>query len=255
MDLIENSISGWSSMADNYQHLSEISVKDIHISPLSQGEESLNIIKTFKGKRFLELGCGGAQNTIVCDRKGGWGVGVDASIEQLNYAQRLKMPGSNSELIRGDITFLDWIKSETFDWILSMFAIEFISNIDEFFAAAYRILRPDGRILFSTVHPLSSFEWDTTEKAVIAHDYFNPPVEIWADEDEDQNELNLTIFRSIEEVVGSVLNQGFKILRLLEPRALPTEDSDRSPYKGPYWEPYRKRLEKIPFALVIEASK
>ena len=52
-------------------------------------------------------------------------------------------------------------------------------------------------------------------------------MEIWADEDEDQKELNLTIFRTIEEVVGSVLNQGFKILRLLEPRALPTEVSDR----------------------------
>ena len=255
MDLIENSISGWSTMADNYQKLSEISVKDIHLSPLGQGEESLEIIKNFKGKRFLELGCGAAQNTIACVRKGAWGVGVDTSIQQLKHAQRLKVPSGNLELIRGDITSLDWIKSETFDWILSMFAIEFISNIDEFFAAAYRILRPNGRILFSTVHPLSSFEWDTTENAIIGHDYFNPPVEIWADEDAAQKELNLTIFRTIEEVVGSVLNQGFKILRLLEPKALPTEDSDRSPYKGPYWEPYRKRLENIPFALVIEASK
>jgi len=255
VDLIENSISGWNSMADNYQRLSEISVKDIHLSPLGEGEESLKIIKDFKGKRFLELGCGAAQNTNACARKGGWGVGVDASIQQLNHAQRLKNPNHNLELIRGDITSLDWIKTETFDWILSMFAIEFVSNIDEFFAAAYRILRPNGRILFSTVHPLSSFEWDTSENAVIAHDYFNPPVEIWANEDDDQKELNLTIFRTIEEVVGSVLNQGFKILRLLEPRALSTQDSDSSPYKGPYWEPYRERLERIPFALVIEASK
>ena len=255
MDLIKNSISGWSSMADNYQRFSEISVEDIHLSPLGEGEESLEIIKYFKGKRFLELGCGAAQNTMACARKGGWAVGVDASTEQLNHAHRLKTPNGNTELIRGDIRSLDWIKSETFDWILSMFAIEFVSNIDEFFAASYRILRPDGHILFSTAHPLGSFEWDTKENAVIAHDYFNPPVEIWADEDEDGKELNLTLFRTIEDVVGSVLNQGFEILRLLEPRALPIQDSDRSPYKGPYWEPYRERLEKIPFALVIEASK
>ncbi|MFL2784040.1 MAG: class I SAM-dependent methyltransferase [Dehalococcoidia bacterium] len=255
MDLIENSISGWSSMADTYQRLSEISVEDIHLSPLGQGAEALQIIQDFKGKRFLELGCGAAQNTIACARKGGWSVGVDASMEQIRHAHKLKIPNGNSDVIRGDITSLDWIKSETFDWILSMFAIEFVSNIDEFFAASYRILRPDGRILFSTVHPLGSFQWDTTEKAVIAHDYFNLPVEIWADEDEDGKELNLTIFRTIEEIVGSVLNQGFKILRLLEPRALPIQDSDLSPYKGPYWEPYRERLEKIPFALVIEASK
>ena len=101
MDLIENSISGWSTMADNYQKLSEISVKDIHLSPLGQGEESLEIIKNFKGKRFLELGCGAAQNTIACVRKGAWGVGVDTSIQQLKHAQRLKVPSGNLELIIG----------------------------------------------------------------------------------------------------------------------------------------------------------
>ena len=55
MDLIENSISGWSTMADNYQKLSEISVKDIHLSPLGQGEESLEIIKNFKYPQALVI--------------------------------------------------------------------------------------------------------------------------------------------------------------------------------------------------------
>ena len=69
-------------MSDEYQTSSEISLEDIHYSPLSFGEKTAKLIGDIAGKDFVELGCGGAQNSIALAKLGANVTAVDISSNQ-----------------------------------------------------------------------------------------------------------------------------------------------------------------------------
>jgi len=256
MNMEKRNISGWSGMSDEYQKQSFISLTNIHLAPLSLGDEEVGLIDNFVGKRFLELGCGAAQNSIVADSKGACAIAVDGSSRQLYHALKLKIESnSNVELIKADLENLDWIKGESFDYVISMFALEFVEDIERFIGQCFRILRSGGTFILSTAHPLSAFEWDHEKSQLIVNDYFNPPLEIWKASKSVGNSPNFTLFRTISEIFTTIANAGFVVERLLEPVAEHEMDRAKVPYGGHYWEPFRDRLERIPFAIVIKAGK
>ena len=77
---------GWDLMSDEYQVNSEISLEDVHYSPLSFGEKTANLIGDITGKEYVELGCGGAQNSIALAKSGANVTAVDLSSNQLSHA-------------------------------------------------------------------------------------------------------------------------------------------------------------------------
>ncbi len=256
MNMEKRNISGWSGMSDEYQKQSFISLTDIHLAPLSLGEEEVALIDKFVGKRFLELGCGAAQNSIVADSKGACAIAVDGSSRQLYHALKLRMESNSKvELIKADLENLDWLKSESFDYVISMFALEFVEDIERFIRQCFRVLRSGGTFILSTAHPLSAFEWDHEKSQLVVNDYFNPPLEIWEASKSVGSSPNFTLFRTISEVFTTISNAGFVVERLLEPVAERKADHAKIPYGGHYWEPFRDRLERIPFAIVIKAVK
>lgn len=249
----KGNIEGWSEMSDWYQAQSQISLGDLHVAPLSEGDNELGLVDSYYGKRFLELGCGAGQNSIAAGRKGAVAIGIDGSDRQLLHALRLKSEQrSDVELIRADLEDLSWVRSNSMDCLLSMFALEFIQDIGRFLKHCFRILVSSGTFLLSTTHPLSAFEWDNQLSNLHVTDYFNPPVEVWGHGKEGST---FTFFRTIEDIFSAFTDAGFKVERLLEPMVKPEKKYLESPYAGDYWEPYRMRLEKVPFAVVIKARK
>tara|TARA_B100000676_G_C17967411_1_gene781175 strand:+ start:281 stop:1036 length:756 start_codon:yes stop_codon:yes gene_type:complete len=241
--------SGWNSMSSSYQTLSDISINDIHLSPFGPGNEELNLIPDVNGKKIIELGAGGLQNSLFMSNKGANVTAVDFSLEQLNHGQiLLETHQSGIHTVLADISHLNFLKSNQFDGIISIFALEFIENIDDFFKSCQRLLNKNGWILISTVHPLSAFEWDEERQILEVENYFNPPVEIWKERPSDPHAV--TIFRPISEIFNSITNSGFLVNRLIEPSASHSE----SPYKGIYWEPYKDRLNAVPFAVIFKAT-
>ena len=249
--------NGWDGMSGDYQTLSEISTQDIHYSPFGPGEKQLGLIGDIQGKDFIELGCGAGQNSLAVASQGGNKVlGVDISGRQLKAAAHLAdKTNQDIGLIQADVQNLDFIKSESFDVVMSMFALEFVSDLNRFFENCHRLLVNDGILILSTVHPLSAFEWDSETGTLLVDNYLNPPVELWGREDPDSINPATTFFRTIEEIVNSMLGAGFQIRTLLEPAALDKITAGVTPYGGAYWEPFFERFEKVPFALVIKASK
>jgi len=71
----------------------------------------------------------------------------------------------------------------------------------------------------------------------------------------EDNPPNFTLFRTIGEIFTTISNAGFVVENLLEPVAEHKMDRANIPYGGQYWEPFRDRLERIPFAIVIKARK
>lgn len=241
---------GWNSMSSSYQNLSDISTGDIHFAPFAAGNNELNVLGELEGKNILELGSGALQNSVFMSDQGAHVTAVDFSINQLRYGQNnLEGHKFNINIVLADISQLDFLKPSQFDGIITIFALEFLENIDLFFKSCERLLKPGGWLVVSTVHPLSAFEWDDGKEFLEVRNYFNPPVEVWREADSDPNAV--TIFRSISEIFTSITDSGLKIEILMEPEG----NNSQSPYKGSYWEPYKARFQFIPFAVVFKAFK
>ena len=246
-------ITGWNGMAQNYQNQSTIATDEIHISPFGPGALALGLITPKKGEIYLELGCGAAQNSIALDKQGVITYAVDGSEAQLQHAKSLiQASDAHTNLIKGDLEKLNWLKPNAFDGVVSCFAVEFVRDLESFISAVHTTLRKTGLLLLATVHPLGAFEWDDREGYLRVEDYLNPPVELW-NEPTDSDECGVTIFRTVEALFSILVSYGFTIEKILEPG--PIENPLKSPYSGRYWEPYMDRLQKIPFSIVFLARK
>jgi ubiquinone/menaquinone biosynthesis C-methylase UbiE len=51
------------------------------------------------------------------------------------------------------------LNDESFDIAVSFFTLEHVENIDNFFAEAYRILRPEGKLFVGHFFQRREFEW------------------------------------------------------------------------------------------------
>ena len=248
--------AGWDAMSESYQADSAISVTDVHYAPFAPGESQYQLMGDVRGKRVLELACGGAQNSIALSSWGAEVVALDISSNQLEFALSLReKSGQSIELIAGDMAAPLMFHPKSFDIVFSAFGWEFIPDLRGCVAHCAGLLRPGGQLLMSTVHPLTAFDWDLGRGTLLVTDYFNPPVEVWEEPVPEGHSPGLTFFRTIEELVGSVTEAGLVVERFLEPYPLEPERGAESPYAGHYWADHKQRLEHVPFAVVISARK
>ena len=252
--------AGWDEMAPQYHRRVRISTRDLHYGPLCPGEREYRLLGDVAGLRVLELACGAAQNAIALARWGARVTALDFSQRQLEEARRLvRREGVAVDLLRADAETLACIRDRSFDLVLSSFGWEFIPDLELCFRHCRRVLKPQGRLLVCTTHPLGAFQWDAVMKALLVTDYFNPPVEVWDDLKGPVARRGITFFRTFQEMFDLLRGAGFRVERVVEPAPLdhrnmsPQERAERLPYAGPYWEEHFDRLRRIPFAIVYVA--
>ena len=123
--------SGWDEMSHRYQRDAVITTDDVHFGPLIPGEREFRLLGDVRGKRVLELACGGAQNSVALAKWGACVIGVDVSTNQLAHARRLvESEGADVALIQADFERLSMFPDESFDTIVSSNGIEFVTDID-----------------------------------------------------------------------------------------------------------------------------
>ena len=248
--------AGWDAMSPSYQADSRIALDDVHYAPFALGERFYRLMGEVSGKRVLELACGGAQNSVALTKWGAEVVALDISPKQLSHAATLRQrTGAAFDLVSGDMESPTMFRPGSFDLVMSSFGWEFIPDLGGCLERCAEIIRPGGQLVMSTVHPLSAFDWNVANRSLSVTDYFNLPVEVWDDPVPEGHSPGLTFFRTIEELVSSVINSGLFIERLIEPYPVGLPDDERSPYAGRYWADHWDRLTKIPFAVVISARK
>ena len=81
--------AAWDRHAAAYQAGAQLPTDTAHYGPDIPDESELRLLGDLKGKRVLELGCGGAQCSIAFARQGATAIGVDFCAEQLAFARRL----------------------------------------------------------------------------------------------------------------------------------------------------------------------
>jgi ubiquinone/menaquinone biosynthesis C-methylase UbiE len=146
---------GWNRISSHYQRRMRIPTDDVYWGEFVAAESKLKILGDVKGKRILEIGCGGAQNSIALSRWGAEVSALDLSKSQIDCGKMLAR-GEKAEvdLIVGDMKKIPF-RSESFHVVMTAISLQYLPDLMATFADVNRVLLNHGNFVFSGMHPLS----------------------------------------------------------------------------------------------------
>jgi 2-polyprenyl-3-methyl-5-hydroxy-6-metoxy-1,4-benzoquinol methylase len=152
----------WDALAPEYRRITRISCSDFHYGPQIPGEKALKILPQFKpGDTALELGCGGAENSVWLAGRGLKCAAFDISNAQLADARKIAARrGAEIEFFQSSLAdFRKKIGGRRFDFLHSSHAMEFVDNPAAVVADMAAAMKAGAWLMISTVHPLYNGEW------------------------------------------------------------------------------------------------
>ena len=227
------------------------------------------VIGNVRNERVLDLACGEGYNTRILARKGARVVGVDFSTELIRMAKQTEQREKLGVRYRvSDAADLKDFESERFDVVTCMMALMDIERYEDAISEVARVLKRDGRFVFSITHPCFEYgdtvngepiaEWkyeedrtDSRERRTLhlnINRYFGiTKYEVCWDMKRLLKPFRTTSFhRTLTDYFRALQKSRFVVTRLVEPK--PTS---KSVSKYPSLEKHRR----IPHSIVIEATK
>jgi SAM-dependent methyltransferase len=245
----------WDRISARYQARAQLSTGAAHYGPWAPDENDLRLLGDVRGRRILELGCGGGQCSIAFARQGATVVGMDLSGRQLAFARGLAArDGVAVRWEQGDIADLSRFADGSFDVVFSAYAFQYVGPIERCLAGVSRVLRrpdggaqvPGGQFVFSLDHPFRDCFWDEDrdeESMQPARSYFLRGAMEWkfgplpAVDDERDQQPGSPWMRSYHRTVGDWVallhGVGLQVERLLEPEPVLTAEEETA-WAGSY---------------------
>jgi SAM-dependent methyltransferase len=254
----------WDTIAETYQGTTRIATDDLHFGPLLPGDRELGVFpEVVAGLECLELGCGGAQNSIALARRGARCTALDVSGRQLTAAAELAAAADvEISLVQGSISDLPLRRDCTFDIVHSVYALPFVDDQAAVIRDAAARVRPGGQLILSTAHPVFSGEWLEVEDegcGMFVSNYHMPPADVRFSEDGELLISSQPL--AVSDVLNAVIATGLCVERVLEPAALPiptltdAEVRARVPYDSEHWRELYSQLAAVPVVLVVRAAR
>jgi 2-polyprenyl-3-methyl-5-hydroxy-6-metoxy-1,4-benzoquinol methylase len=187
-----------------------------------------DLLAEIKGKQVLDAGCGNGFFTNWLSSQGAMVEGVDGSEEMIKLA-RASYPSLKFEV--ADLTKPVSEDSGKYDYIVANMLLMHMDNVSTFIAEAYRLLKADGRLIFSILHPcfneptskLYKSLWDKitgAKPSAIAFNYYMGQQGRY----ESHMNTKLTHYhRTLEKYSQELHHAGFAITQMIEPHHLPKE--------------------------------
>ena len=153
--------SWWDDEADGYQaeHGDFLGNRspggDFVWGPERLREADVHLLGDVTGKDVLEIGCGSAPCSRWLAAQGAHPVGLDVSVGMLAHAvTAMELDERKVPLVRAGAEHLPFA-DESFDLACSAFgAVPFVADSARLMSEAARVLRPGGRWVFATNHPM-----------------------------------------------------------------------------------------------------
>lgn len=208
-----------------YEKYSQMRRSQQGLTGAGEWETLKKLLPDFNGKRVLDLGCGYGWHCIYAMENGASSVvGVDISHKMLETAKE-KTHYSQIEYQCCAIEDVDF-PAESFDVILSSLALHYIETYEELIKNLYRMLEPNGTLIFTVEHPIftayGTQDWFYNDKGEILHF----PVDNYSYEGKRTaiflGEKVTKYHRTLTTYLNTLLTNGFFINHVVEPQ--PTED-------------------------------
>jgi ubiquinone/menaquinone biosynthesis C-methylase UbiE len=198
-------------------------------------EDSLRLLGNLEGRRVLDLGCGAGHNAIALARQGAKVIGVDASSEQVAEARAAcEQEDVRVELHHAPLAELAFIRADTIDAVLSVWALLAVEDIDRVFRQVDRVLRPEHPLVLALPHPASAMiDADDPERRV-RRSYWETAA------------TDGVISRTIGTLFTALARANFRVDTVLEPQPAAG---------GPRSTAWHDHMRYIPSTLIIRARK
>ncbi len=237
----------WEERSKSYQEESDIKI-GIHYGPGAPFEDKLKLLGNLRGKKVVEIGCGGAQCGIAMAKKGAKVTGMDQSEEQLKFAKNLAEKNKvKIKFIQGSFQDLRKLKSNHYDIAFSAFAFQYSPNLLHLFKQVKRILKKRGIFIFSLDHPFFDIINPKTLKA--QKSYFKTGR--YAEKNKGADFV--AYHHTVSELFNLLVEAGFIVEKIIEPDSRKKYSGD--PWYG-LWDYYMPKLLKIvPPTIIFKARK
>ncbi|SHN53955.1 Methyltransferase domain-containing protein [Paenibacillus sp. ov031] len=212
-------------------------------------EEKCQLFGDVSGKKMLEIGCGDGQSLqYQGERKAAELWGMDISEKQIEKAkQHLTTCGLSAKLICSPMEEGSNIPVDYFDFVYSIYAIGWTTDLEGTFRRIASYLKKDGIFIFSWSHPIHKCVVEENNRLVFNKSYFD---ESWYSVAPDfvQGELTLSD-RKLSTYINALARAGFGIEQMIEETdqeiiQLHDENNDLV-----------KRAKMFPVTFVIKARK
>jgi SAM-dependent methyltransferase len=202
---------------------------------------TLSLLPEVAGKRVLDAGCGPGVYTEWLVKRGAEVLAVDASPKMVELARRRLREAVDVRQadLSKPLTFLD---DSSFDLVLSPLVMEYVEDWRATFAEFYRVLGSGGHLVFSVTHPLFDYLYFKSN-----HYFRTEPVSAEWRGFGSQRVRMPSYRRSLEETINPLLEAGFRLERILEPKV--TEELREADPK------HYEELSRQPCFLCVRAKK
>lgn len=213
--------SHWNADARNYHDRHKNYLSGFYWCPEMLSEQDTQLLGDVSGQHVLEIGCGSAPcaTWLANQYPAATVTAFDISANMLRATSGVEKHNQprNLHLIQADAARLPFADA-SFDQAFSVFgAIPFIADLNELFAAIGRCLRPGGRFVYATNHPMRWVFLDDPGEAglLAAIPYFDDSYH-----EIDPTSGNLTYIEyhhSFGDHVRALTAAGFQLIDVLEP--------------------------------------
>ncbi len=206
-------------------------------------EEKCQLFGDVSGKRVLEIGCGSGQSLkYLGERKASELWGLDISENQIEKTkQHLSDYGLSAKLICSPMEEECGIPEEYFDFVYSIYAIGWTTDLEGTFRRIASYLRKDGVFIFSWSHPIHKCVAAENNMLVFKKCYHD---ESWYSVSLDGSTLTLSD-RKLSTYVNALAKAGFVIEELIE------QSDEELMNSGDF----SKKAKMLPVTFVIKARK
>lgn len=199
----------------------------------------LKLAGEVSGLRVLDAGCGGGSHAAELVSRGARVTGFDSSAAMLAIAR--KRLGPDVALVEADLSRPLPFADGGFDLVLSALALHYIEDWSQPLGEFARVLRPSGRLVFSTHHPFMDHGLAGGANYFATYEF----ADSWM---RGGREMSMRFWhRPLSAMTAALVAAGFAIEAIEEPQPLP-EAAVRDP--GAY-----EKLTTAPRFLFFAARK
>ena len=244
----------WDGEANDYyaEHGAFLGDDDFVWGPEGLREADADLLGKVVGKRLLEIGAGAAQCSRFAARLGAQVVATDLSSGMLRQGHDLNRRftvelGLTVPLVQCDASRLPF-GDDSFDTVFTSYGVvPFVADSGAVMAEAARVLRPGGRFVFSTTHPI---RWALPDEPgypglTVGSSYFDRTPYV---EERSGTATYVEHHRTMGDRVRELTAAGLRLVDLVEP-----EWPDENQHVWGGWSPLRGAL--IPGTAIFVCEK
>jgi len=208
-------------------------------------EEKCRLFGDVSGMKMLEIGCGSGESLrYMGERNAAELWGMDLSANQVEKTrEQLTASGFAATLICSPMEEACGIPEAYFDFVYSIYAIGWTTDLEGTFLRIASYLKQDGVFIFSWSHPIHKCVAAEQDRLVFKKCYFD---ESWYSVTLDENKLTLSD-RKLSTYVNALAKAGFAIEKMIEESddaMLQSRNSD-----------FARKAQMLPVTFVIKARK